>query len=105
MFYNNTNMAMHWSETLTDMRVLSIFSSETDSEMTQNLKLVFLDYLTEKLGLDLLQLKGKKIQLTWLKKVFSSPYLLMKATGSSLLGTKSPEWITSSGSLSVATIS
>lgn len=32
--------------------------------MTQNLKLVFLDYLTEKLGLDLLQLKGKKIQLT-----------------------------------------
>lgn len=33
------------------------------------------------------------------------PHLLMKATGSSLLGTSSPEWITSSGSLSVATIS
>lgn len=38
-------------------------------------------------------------------RIFSLPHLLMKATGSSLLGTKSPEWITSSGSLSVATIS
>lgn len=38
-------------------------------------------------------------------RIFSSPHLLMKATGSSLLGTRSPEWITSSGSLSVATIS
>lgn len=38
-------------------------------------------------------------------RIFSLPHLLIKATGSSLLGTKSPEWITSSGSLSVATIS
>ena len=48
---------MHWSETLIDIRVLTIFSSETDSEMSQNVKLAFLHYLTIEHGLDLLQLK------------------------------------------------
>lgn len=49
--------------------------------------------------------EGQKWEAETRMRIFSSPHLLIKATGSSLLGTKSPEWITSRGSLSVATIS
>lgn len=49
--------------------------------------------------------EGEKWEVEMRMTIFSLPHLLIKATGSSLLGTKSPEWITSSSSLSVATIS
>lgn len=49
--------------------------------------------------------EGSKREVEMRTKIFSLPHRLINATGSSLLGTNSPEWITSSGSLSVATIS
>ncbi|TNN54259.1 hypothetical protein EYF80_035559 [Liparis tanakae] len=56
-------------------------------------------------GIWSLKAEGQNTHIGAQSRETSLPHLFMKATGSSLPGTKSPEWITSSGSSSVATIS